>query len=58
MKLLDTESPAGRTIELVADLVKHGRLSKAEARVTEDLAWHPGRAEASARLHQVVCSRC
>ncbi|MEZ2410531.1 hypothetical protein AB6806_27420 [Bosea sp. RCC_152_1] len=41
MKLLDTESPAGRAVELAAYLVKQGRMSKAEARVIEDLVWHP-----------------
>lgn len=41
MKLLDTESPAGRAIELVGDLVKQGRMSNAEARVIEELVWHP-----------------
>lgn len=41
MKLLDTESPAGRVVELVGDLIKQGRMSKAEARVIEDLVWHP-----------------
>lgn len=41
MKLLDTDSPAGRAVELISDLVKQGRMSKAEARVIEELVWHP-----------------
>lgn len=53
MKLLDTESPAGRAIELVNDLVKQGRMSKAEARVIEDLVWHPEFPESLRRRQQI-----
>lgn len=53
MKFLDTESPAGRAIELVGDLVKQGRMSKAEARVIEDLIWHPEFPESLPRRQQV-----
>lgn len=41
MNLLHNDSPAGRAIELVNDLVKQGRMSQAEARVIEDLVWNP-----------------
>lgn len=41
MKIIDTDSPAGRAVELIGDLVKQGRMSKAEARVIEELVWHP-----------------
>lgn len=52
MKILDTDSPAGRAIELVGDLVKQGRMSKAEARVIEDLVWHPDMPESLRRPRQ------
>lgn len=53
MKFLDTESPAGRAIELVGDLVKQGRMSKVEARVIEDLVWHPEFPESLRRERQI-----
>lgn len=56
MKLLHTESPAGRAVELVADLVKQGRMSKAEARVIEDLVWHPEFPEGLRRPHVFIKS--
>ncbi|WP_199085972.1 hypothetical protein [Bosea sp. ASV33] len=53
MKTLDTESPAGRALELVGDLVEQGRMSKAEARVIEELVWHPEFPE-SLRRRQLI----
>lgn len=53
MKTVDSESPAGRALELVADLVKQGRMSKAEARVIEDLVWNPEFPERLRRRQQI-----
>lgn len=53
MKLLDNESPAGRVVELVSDLVKQGRMSKAEARVFEELVWHAEFPESLRRGRQI-----
>lgn len=40
-KVYDIASPAGRVLDLVADLQKQGRISGIEAQAVEDLIWHP-----------------
>lgn len=49
MRIFDIDTPAGRALELVSDLVKQGRMSSAEARVIEELIWHPDMPESLRR---------
>ncbi len=49
MRTFDTDTPAGRAIELVGELVKQGRMSSAERRVIEELIWRPDMPESLRR---------